>query len=263
MRPLRSVRHSPRLTKMNGVLTRMRAAEHGERHAPEAEIGAVHVQRPSSGSEAPQPGPRAAVEASRWPGCTTKRMPCSTSTVASGRSQPALQQAAAGADAAEQDRDRNDRQRIVAREEGDQDAGVAVAGGERGVGACRARPRPRPCRRGPPRRRQRRRRSARSAADTAGPSCAPARTLPPTTRAAKPNGRDAHQRRRQSRQATMPNDQAPVHVACRGSCRACWRRRSAGSTACSGSPDRAAALRRDGSSARWRCRRAAGWRSSR
>ena len=48
------------------------------------------VLRRSSGCEALE----AAVEASRWPGCTTKIMPCSTSTVASGRPEAPLQQAA-------------------------------------------------------------------------------------------------------------------------------------------------------------------------
>ena len=63
-------------------------------------------------------------------------MPCSTLTVASGRVEDALQQAAAGADAAEQERDRHDRQRVLAREERDQDARVAVAGDQRGVGGA-------------------------------------------------------------------------------------------------------------------------------
>ena len=40
-------------------------------------------------------------------------MPCSTQHGRVGQVEPALQQAAAGADAAEQDRDRDDRQRIV------------------------------------------------------------------------------------------------------------------------------------------------------
>ena len=53
-----------------------------------------------------------------------------------GQAEPALQQAAAGTDAAEQDRDRNDRQRILPRQEGDEDAGKAIAGGEIGVGAA-------------------------------------------------------------------------------------------------------------------------------
>ena len=53
-----------------------------------------------------------------------------------GQVQAALEQPAAGIDAAEQDRDRNDRERIVPREEGHQDAGEAVAGGEIGVGAA-------------------------------------------------------------------------------------------------------------------------------
>ena len=38
MRPERSVRDSPRLTKMKGVETRMAPAEDGERHAPEADV---------------------------------------------------------------------------------------------------------------------------------------------------------------------------------------------------------------------------------
>ena len=45
-----------------------------------------------------------------------------------------LDQAAGRLDAAESMRDRDDRERIVAREEGDEDAGIAVAGDERGVG---------------------------------------------------------------------------------------------------------------------------------
>ena len=63
-------------------------------------------------------------------------MPCSTSTDGIGQAEPRCSKPAAGADAAEQDRDRNDRERIVPREERDQDAGKAVARREIGVGAA-------------------------------------------------------------------------------------------------------------------------------
>ena len=65
---------------------------------------------------------------------STKAMPCSTSTDGVGQAQAALQQAAAGGDAAEQDRHRHHASGMCARDEGDQDAGVAVAGDQRGVG---------------------------------------------------------------------------------------------------------------------------------
>ena len=52
-----------------------------------------------------------------------------------GQAQPALQQAAGRAEAAEQDGHRDDRQRMMARDERNQDAGVAVARDQRGVGA--------------------------------------------------------------------------------------------------------------------------------
>jgi hypothetical protein len=51
-----------------------------------------------------------------------------------GQVEPALQQAARCPDAAQQDRHRHDRQRIVTRQERHQDAGITVADGERGVG---------------------------------------------------------------------------------------------------------------------------------
>ena len=43
-------------------------------------------------------------------------------------------EAAGSVDAAEEDRHRDDGERVLARQEGDEDAGEAVAGGERGVG---------------------------------------------------------------------------------------------------------------------------------
>ena len=63
-------------------------------------------------------------------------MPCSTSTVASGRPMRRWIRPPRRIDAAEQDGDRDDRERVVPREEGDQDAGEAVAGGQRGVGVA-------------------------------------------------------------------------------------------------------------------------------
>src|SRR5579871_1525764 len=44
-----------------------------------------------------------------------------------GQAEPALQQAAGGVDAAEQDRNRNDRERILPRQKRDQDSGEAIA----------------------------------------------------------------------------------------------------------------------------------------
>ena len=63
-------------------------------------------------------------------------MPCSTSTVASGRSRRRCSKPAARADAAEQEGDGNDRQRIMPRDERHQDAGEAIARRERRVGAA-------------------------------------------------------------------------------------------------------------------------------
>ena len=53
-----------------------------------------------------------------------------------GQVHAALHQAAGGNDAAEHDRNRNDRQRVLAGEERDENAGEAVAGGQRRVGAA-------------------------------------------------------------------------------------------------------------------------------
>ena len=63
-------------------------------------------------------------------------MPCSTSTVASGRPMRRWSRPPLATMPPKQDGDRDDRQRVVAREERDQDAGVAVAGDQRGVGAA-------------------------------------------------------------------------------------------------------------------------------
>ena len=63
-------------------------------------------------------------------------MPCKTPTVASGKAEDALQEPAARRDAAEQQRHGNDGEPVVAREEGHEDARVAVAGDERRVRAA-------------------------------------------------------------------------------------------------------------------------------
>ena len=91
----------------------------------------VHVRSFARGPE-DREAPVSVSETSR----TMKMRPCSTSTVASGRPMRRWTQPAGGDDAAEQDRHRDDGERIVAREERDQDAGEAVARGERGVGAA-------------------------------------------------------------------------------------------------------------------------------
>ena len=61
-------------------------------------------------------------------------MPCSTSTVASGMPMRRWIRPPAAAMRAEQDGDRHDRQRVMPGEEGDEDAGEAVAGDQRGIG---------------------------------------------------------------------------------------------------------------------------------
>ena len=62
--------------------------------------------------------------------------PCSTSTVASGRSMRRWIRPPEAAMPPNRMATGNDGERVVAREEGDEDAGEAVAGGERGVGAA-------------------------------------------------------------------------------------------------------------------------------
>src|SRR3954468_22029875 len=128
MRPERSVMHSPRLTNRNGVETRM--------GAPNTASGTV--QSP--------------IDPSAMSGFSFQKTDAAVQRIARqhededdaledqhrgvGQSEPALQQAAAGADAAEQDRDGNDGQRILPRHEGDEDAGKTIAGREIGVGAA-------------------------------------------------------------------------------------------------------------------------------
>src|SRR5438552_12006427 len=128
MRPERSVMHSPRLTNRNGVETRM---------AP---------PNPASGTV------QSPIVPSAMSGFSFQEADASVQSIAREhededdalqdqhrgvrQTEPALQQAATGTDAAKQDRDGNDRERIVSCEEGDEDTGKAVAGGEIGVGAA-------------------------------------------------------------------------------------------------------------------------------
>ena len=134
-------------------------------------------------------------------------MPCEHVHGGVGQVEPPLQQAAARADAAEQERDRDDRQRIVARQERDQDPGVAVArrsarrwrvpwtAATSTMPASPAAP--------PPRKQVISDRAARRGSPA---SCA-ARTLPPTMRAAKPNTVCVHQH---------VSDEAGDHAEARG-----------------------------------------------
>src|SRR6478672_9309478 len=127
MRPERSVMHSPRLTNRNGVETRM---------APPSTASGT-VQSP--------------IDASAISGSSLQESDTPVERIAGqhededdalehqhgriGQSETALQQAAAGADAAEQDRDRNDGEWILSGQERDENAGEAVARGKVGVGA--------------------------------------------------------------------------------------------------------------------------------
>src|SRR5215475_13362311 len=131
MRPLRSVMHSPRLTKRNGVLTRSAP--------PSTAIGTTHQPMEASAMVAvplgsPPKNAEAAVERfARQHRDEDHALQHQHRGV--GQAEAALQQAAAGIDAAEQDRDRDHRERIMPGEERHQDAGEAVAGSEIGVGA--------------------------------------------------------------------------------------------------------------------------------
>ena len=146
-----------------------------------------------------------------------------------GQAEPALQQPAAGADAAEQDRNRNDGERILPRQEGDEDAGEAVAGGEVGVGAA--------LHRGDlDHAGEAGRRAGQKADGQDQPADAEADDLGGADVAAgDPRGEAEHgvidqdvgTRWRRRCRTPVPNARR-----CRGSIRACWRRRSRGSTAC-------------------------------
>src|SRR6478672_6772552 len=108
MRPERSVMHSPRLTNRNGVETRM---------APPSTASGT-VQSPINPSaisgfslqEADAAVKRIAGEHEDEDDALEHQHGCVR------QSEAALQQTAAGADATEQDRDRNDRKRILPRQ---------------------------------------------------------------------------------------------------------------------------------------------------
>src|ERR1700688_2758954 len=128
MRPERSVMHSPRLTNRNGVETRIAP--------PNTASGTVH--RPI----VPSAMSRLAFQKANPP---VQRIAGehedednSLQHLYRGvrQAEPALQQPAAGADAAEQDGNRNNGKRILPRQKGDENPGKAVAGGEDGVGAA-------------------------------------------------------------------------------------------------------------------------------
>src|SRR4030081_539640 len=128
MRPERSVMHSPRLTNRNGVETRMAP--------PNTASGTVQSPIvPSDMSGFPFQEADAAVNRVACENEDEDNSPQHLNRGV-GRPEPALQQAAAGADSAEQDRNRNNRQRILPRQEGDEDAGKAVTGREVGVGSA-------------------------------------------------------------------------------------------------------------------------------
>src|SRR5271154_3458850 len=126
MRPERSVMHSPRLTNRNGVETRMAP--------PNTASGTVQSPiDPSAISglafqKANPPIERVAGQ-NEYENDALQHLHGSV-----GQAEPALQQSTAGADAAEQDCHRNDRKRILPRQERDKNAGEAVTGREIGVG---------------------------------------------------------------------------------------------------------------------------------
>src|SRR6267142_3887723 len=128
MRPERSVMHSPRLTNKNGVETRM-APPNTASGTVQSPIVPSAISR-FSFQETDASIQRVAGEYEHEDDPLQHQDRCI------GQSEPALQQAAAGADAAKQDCDGNDGQRIVPRQEGDEDAGEAVTGREVGVGAA-------------------------------------------------------------------------------------------------------------------------------
>jgi len=89
MRPLFSVRHSPRLTNRKGVLTRMAPPQHGYRHAPPTQVHLALSSRYEDRSflllarlESAEP----AIQRLGREDDHGRRFPANTSTVASGRS---------------------------------------------------------------------------------------------------------------------------------------------------------------------------------
>src|SRR4029453_2658720 len=128
MRPERSVMHSPRLTNRNGVETRMAPPNtaSGTVQSPidpsamsgfslqEADASVKRVARQNEDEDDPLQHQHGGVR----------------------QAQPSLQQPAAGADAAKQDRDRNDGQRILPCQKRDENPGETKTRGESGGGAA-------------------------------------------------------------------------------------------------------------------------------
>ena len=208
MRPDFSVRHSPRLTKMNGVETRMAPPSMARRTMTRP------IRRSSRARPCALEDGEAAVErlADQQ---DDEHQSLQHQHGGVGQAHAALDQAAGGVDAAEQDRDRDDGERVLAREEGDEDAGEAVAGGERGIGPALDRGDLEDSRRA----RRRRRRCAQETTislPTGSPCARAARTLPPVMRAAKPNVVRFISTQSSDREHDADGE-APMHVECRES----------------------------------------------
>ncbi len=127
MRPDFSVMHSPRLTKRNGVLTRI-APEKMARGIPHPSHGRVSHVRASffleeleaavvgfAGEDHEEDGALEDIDGGV------------------GKSEAALEKAAAGADAADEDRDWDDGDGVLPGEKGDEDSGITVARHDGGV----------------------------------------------------------------------------------------------------------------------------------
>ena len=112
MRPERSVMHSPRLTNRNGVETRMAP--------PNTASGTV--QRPIVPSAMSGFALQKANSSVQRVACQNEDEDNPLQHLNRGvrQAEPALQQAAAGADAAEKNRNGNNRQRILPCQEGDE-----------------------------------------------------------------------------------------------------------------------------------------------
>src|SRR5258708_39423822 len=128
MRPERSVMHSPRLTNKNGVETRMAP--------PNTASGTVQSPMVPSAMSGP------ALEKTQ---SSIKRVAGENEDEDNslqhlnggvGQAEPPLQQAAAGTDSAQKNRHRDDRQRILPRQEGDQNTRETIPRCQIGVGAA-------------------------------------------------------------------------------------------------------------------------------
>ncbi len=190
-----------------------------------------------------------------------KSVPCSTSTVASGRPMRRWIRPPEASMPPSRIGDRNDRQRIVPGEEGDEDAGVTIARGKRGIGAAlhggHLDHAGKACKTAGDRREADDQPADRQTLDLCGANIAAG----DTGREAVARHLDQHpgERCRRRRRSTRPQcTSMPGMLPSMYSGGSGVRRRFV-----RGSPDRAAVLRRTGSSARWRYRRAAARRSSR